>query len=339
MPAALPYYVPRGVFADPSLVGFTKALVFSSWQLVPKVIAVLGSYEAERRMVRLGDPAIEYGELFQRQRPLLRFAQDGQRLTGMPLFTLLYPCATLAREIDPLKIARSAGASGVLADSNTIASAAAIRNSRAPEVLDKLGPGRGPLDERWYWAALILLDRAHSPGMRRWLDADGEWSWGIMADDDDTQFAQHIKLASQFFDHQETLGRPPLDLFEVLANIALASPAVVALRALGRHWPGDLDAPLTQSHPSEGGLTVPVGDLTSLLPLPSAAAWIAMGFRTCFNRPETILLLRGLNRSEPYRRRVLDYCLDGNLQAVIDEFLHLLTKIWRTRKFGECCSP
>src|SRR5262249_53551873 len=41
MPAALPYYQPRGAYADPRLRDFTKALVFSSWQLAPKTIAVL----------------------------------------------------------------------------------------------------------------------------------------------------------------------------------------------------------------------------------------------------------------------------------------------------------
>ena len=62
----------------------------------------------------------------------------------MPLFTLLYPCATLAREIDPLKIARSAGASGVLADLKYDSFSGGYTDSRAPGVLDKLGPGRGP---------------------------------------------------------------------------------------------------------------------------------------------------------------------------------------------------
>ena len=40
-------------------------------------------------MVRLGNATVEYGELRERQRPLLRFARDETRLTGMPLLTLL----------------------------------------------------------------------------------------------------------------------------------------------------------------------------------------------------------------------------------------------------------
>ncbi|MDI7269694.1 MAG: hypothetical protein QME96_17030, partial [Myxococcota bacterium] len=51
-----------------------------------------------------------------------------------------------------------------------------------------------------------------------------------------------------------------------------------------------------------------------------------MGFRALFNRPESILLLRGLNPAEPYWERVLDYCLDGNIQAVMDEYIHVLVE-------------
>ena len=43
----------RGAFADPKLAGFTKRLVFSSWSMVPQVIATLVSYEAERQMMRI----------------------------------------------------------------------------------------------------------------------------------------------------------------------------------------------------------------------------------------------------------------------------------------------
>ena len=35
-------------------------------------------------------------------------------------------------------------------------------------------------------------------------------------------------------------------------------------------------------------------------------------------------LLRGMNSEEPYWRRVVEYCLDGGLQAVLDEYIHLL---------------
>ncbi len=50
MPAARPYYQPSGPFASASAKNFTKSLIFSSWLVVPRVIASVLSYEAEREM-------------------------------------------------------------------------------------------------------------------------------------------------------------------------------------------------------------------------------------------------------------------------------------------------
>ena len=105
IPPSLQYYrVQTGPYADPTLHGFTKALVFSSWQVVPKVIATMCSYEAERRMVSASETKAGYEEYGKRPR-LLRFpAPSADRYTGMSMFTLLYPCLTLASLIDPLEL-------------------------------------------------------------------------------------------------------------------------------------------------------------------------------------------------------------------------------------------
>ncbi len=55
-----------------------------------------------------------------------------------------------------------------------------------------------------------------------------------------------------------------------------------------------------------------------------SAAIIATGFRTLFNLPETIALIRGSDIKEPYWERVLEYCQEGNLQATLDEYIHIL---------------
>jgi len=56
----------------------------------------------------------------------------------------------------------------------------------------------------------------------------------------------------------------------------------------------------------------------------SRASQIAWAFRSLFNQPEVTTLLRGMNPQEPYWRRVLEYCCDGGLQSVLDEYMHLL---------------
>ncbi len=105
LPAALPYYQPGPPFSEVGPEGRTKSLVFSSWRLVPKSIAMLLSYEAERRM--LGDTGddVEYEDLSERRRPLLNFTVSRGRLTGMPVFCLMYPSLTLAQRVDPLGLA------------------------------------------------------------------------------------------------------------------------------------------------------------------------------------------------------------------------------------------
>ncbi len=102
------------------------------------------------------------------------------------------------------------------------------------------------------------------------------------------------------------LGRPPADLAEALAIRSVAGPATSALRALTRA-PG-----------RETRTTVAARD---------AAARIAWSFRTLFNLPEATALIRGerpKGDTTPYWRQVVDYCAAGNLQAVLDEYVHTL---------------
>ena len=49
MPPSLGYYTLEGPFAVPELANVTKRLVFSAWHMVPRAVASLVSYEAERQ--------------------------------------------------------------------------------------------------------------------------------------------------------------------------------------------------------------------------------------------------------------------------------------------------
>ncbi|MBW8851133.1 MAG: hypothetical protein JF600_10170 [Xanthomonadales bacterium] len=96
IPAAMPYY--GGAQAGAPL---TKALVFSSWSMVPDAIAALLSYEAERRM-GVGESGRRYFEQH-RLRPL-QFRQDHGRLAGLRALLLIYPSPALAELADPLAV-------------------------------------------------------------------------------------------------------------------------------------------------------------------------------------------------------------------------------------------
>ena len=329
VPASLPYYgVEAGPYADPSVRNFTKALVFSSWVVVPKVIAMLTSYEAERRMVVGYDPDVDYSTERTRRTALLRFSIVQGRPGNMSTLLLLYPCLSLAREFDPLLLG--------LYQAQHLINVTELLDQIRSHLHDILDPmieeyrsTDADKDERWYWVSLALLDsRNHWPQVSQWLNCRGdEFQWQTnfqsseYATGDNVEttgvFSQHISQFANHFDILDDLGYPPKDLFEVLSKIAVASPGVVALRSLLRRFP----------------YTDLTGDISWLL---GSAAKIAMGFRMLFNLPESMTLIRKEKETDDrYWEAVLDYCLYGNLQAVVDEYTHILNESLGLRDMKE----
>lgn len=295
MPPSMPYIKPNGAYRDKDSV--TKALVFSSWNAVPDAVASICSYEAERKMI--SGTSVTHSELYDKIKPLLRFAvaSKDNRLTGMPVISWLLPSPTLATMIDPLKIAlsRGRGALDVQDLKNEVKSI--CRN--LIETLPDVGEGTRA-DERWYWAAPILLD-SHN-GLLDWCKSESGWRSATPDHESGTRFKDHIDMLVSMAEGDIPLGPQPSDLVDVLCDLALAGPGICALRALYR-IAADLD----------------ISDHSLL----SAAARIASGFRSLFNMPETIAMLRG-SAEETYWRLTLQYGIDGNLQAVLDEYVHVL---------------
>jgi hypothetical protein len=309
MPPSLPYLKPGGAYAQD--IPATKSLIFSSWQVVPDAIAAICSYECERLMLQEQAGLPRYRELHKKRRQLLQFRMDAEdnRPAGMPALALMYPCPTLASLIDPLDFAIASGA-------RQAPDVSVIRVQVRDLIAGKLAaigtldfPKDGVADQRWYWAALALLDRQYAKEVVTWL-SDQEKGWGSIqaGDDGDTAggFQQHIEHFVQAIEGQMKLGRMPDDLLDVLTDFALASPAICAMRALRRIAKG-----LPEVSPSAL----------------SAASRIGDGLRSLFNQPEVTALLRADDERVPYWRRVLNYCIDGNLQAVLDEYAHVLKEI------------
>lgn len=307
IPPSLPYYRLEGPFADPALRNFTKRLVFSSWLMVPKVVATMLSYDVERRMISSFEEQPENSpEARKRRRRLLRFARTDERLTGMPLLGLLYPCTTLARECDPL-----------LYESNDLPSLQEVLEW-AQRIIEQLlakipssGEITGPKDETWYWAAPILLDLYFDADLSRgWLfshDLAGNWSDSVHSQqdetDDETAWSAHVEYALELANGKLTLGRKPDDLSFVLAQMAVAGPGVAALRALAR-------------------VTGGTNKVSSVIK--GCAGQVAWHFQSLFNLPEVTAFIRGMNREEPYWKRMVEYSASGGLQSVLDEYAHTL---------------
>ena len=182
----------------------------------------------------------------------------------------------------------------------------------APGVPD---PQDGPVDDRWEWAAPLLLDPALRSFLEAWRDGD------IPACEGDEPLPRpNPDLFGAYVDDLlnlplDRLGRRPPSLVDLLTEVALGAPAILALRSLDAS--PDLDS----------------GTRRRL------AVTIAHAFWSLFNQPAVISLMRQLSAGKKasrddtaYWRLVLEYCRQGNLQAVLDEQWHLL---WEQHAWSE----
>ncbi len=313
VPPSLPYYSETGPWKQARQEQFSKRLIFSSWQVVPKSIASVVSYEVERRAFRRFDASIRNTPEERRKiRPLLRFAFSNERLSGMPVLGILYPSPSLAELGDPV-----AEMSGNLTLEDAVDRA---RNRIEPLLARITEPYLDAKrdDESWYWAAPLILDlERHRESTENWFgrrDLASSWNLAEAETEEDSRWTDHVERASQFVDlwrqsctrEDLELGRPPHDLAQILALRSVAGPATSALRAITR---------------ASGPETLTAVEARD------AAARIAWGFRALFNLPEAMAIVRGRkygSESTPYWQQVVTYCAAGNLQAVLDEYVHTL---------------
>ena len=281
----VPYWRLEGPFAG--MQRATKTLLFSAWNVVPDVVSGILSYEAERRMVD-GSRVNSYDNPERQQGRLLRL--NSAPRSRHRLFLLLLPCLPLA-DIHPLDALREG------------AQPRAWVRARIADLLQALpDPKAGPEDDRWEWIAPVLLDE----GLRGFLEL---WqAHQELPHPNREHFGEYVGdlLA---LDEAE-LGRRPAGLLDLLTDVALGSPAVLAARTAGM-----ADAGVEARR--RVGVT------------------IAEAFWHLFNRPAVISLLTSLSNSSQdasYWRLVLRYCRHGNLQAVLDEQWHLL---WEQNAWAE----
>ena len=309
LPASLPYYADSGGWQTARKQGFSKRLIFSTWAVVPKAVASMVSYEVERRIFRRFDDAIRNTpEERRRRRPLLRFAYANERLTGMPVLGILYPSPSLVELGDPLRGHQREA---------TLEDAVSRARGRLEPLLRRL---TGPYlaaereDESWYWVAPILLDlEKYGQSTREWFDRNdlaSRWTGAEEDEEEGSRWEEHVEEARKLVEAVDRgplqLGRPPADLVVALATRSVAGPATSALRSLTRAS--------RQKNPS------------ACLAARDAAARIAWSFRALFNLPEAMALVRGMwpGDKAPFWRQVVNYCAAGNLQAVLDEYVHTL---------------
>lgn len=307
MPPSMPYYEFGGCYSGHSK--FSKVLVFSAWEMVPRAIATLLSYESERLTV--GKMVQKVGKKKKRKnnnynynserrfpRPRLNFVMRENVPANMNHLSLIYPSVSLAKMFNPIEaLNRQLNIEEIKEE---IRENIALRLEEIPE--DK----ETRYDERWYYMAPLLFD-LEEPVMQEWfkngrlLVTNEEI---LEKKNEENAFSQHFKELQQIYlaEEKPLLGKRPDDLVDVLVNMVVGSPGVCSIRML--------DDVSSDS----------VSDVVNL----------AKTIVDRFNLPEPIAIVdlqygkKKKDFNPAHWKNVLKYCVDGNFQAMLDEYAHML---------------
>lgn len=314
IPPSISYYQPDGVWKDSGR--FTKTLIFSSWKMVPRMISTVVSYEAERRsvgefIVKTPGRTPNYFEKKRYPFPLLTFksGKEDDSLLSMNNFMLNYPSLFLSGLYDPQQN---------IFEKKTITE---IRQTLQKTIKARLielnifniGSENGDW-QKWSWYSVILLDVNHGAleSLKVWLNkyhhsedvsADGE-----NETDKDTRTAKSLYLQeikrivlNGYEPNVSLITDDQLnDVTVFLTDLCLGSPAVSALRSLQKLFGSTENSYFSDSY------------------------LLAAGFISLFNKAESISVIQSNQKEKDYYRKVLHYCIDGNLQSMLDEYFYLL---------------
>lgn len=307
IPPSLAYSRPEGGFAN--VQPLTKRLLFSSWKVVPDAVSACLSYAVDQKVMERYQPDFTYEETTRSLRHRLRLAAPEGRPTGMMRLALAWPSPGLAGSVHPLALALD----GLDTWIDMRSRVARDLEARWSKLFPSARPSNLP-DPQWYWAALAMIDAHTHPELRGWCDRSlAALLDGGELDDQGGEVAnRHVNAWLKAWDRCLDLGRRPDDLWEILAELALGGHGICALRALQ----------------PQASVELGLADEAMI----EAALRAAEGLRSLFNQPEAIALVsREADQDaesvsgERYWREVLWYGLNGNLQALLDEQLHLLS--------------
>lgn len=243
VPASNPYYKAGGVFESNEARNFSKIILFSSWEMVPRMISIMMSYYSE--LYTLGELKKVEAEIRYTSQKKNRYGENRLRADGL----LEYPCQTLSGLFSPTTF----------------------------------------YGEKLSSIRKIIKHRIQE-----------EFAQNTIISSIPQQGRNNAKLVLTLMKIQD--GKPVEDLndlyvpsnaLDVMTDIAIASPAVCAYRQSGNE---------------------------------EDAQMVAKAIVSVFNKPESaavIDLMYNKKNDDDYYESVLDYCVVGNLQAVLDEYAHM----------------
>ena len=243
VPASNPYYKAGGVFESNEARNFSKIILFSSWEMVPRMISIMMSYYSE--LYTLGELKKVEAEIRYTSQKKNRYGENRLRADGL----LEYPCRTLAGFFSPATFY------GEKLSSVRKIIKQRIQDEFAQNTIMSSIPQQGRNNAKLILTLMKILD-------------------GKPVEDLNDLYV-------------------PSNALDVMTDIAIASPAVCAYR---------------QSRNEED------------------AQLVAKAIVSVFNKPESaavIDLMYNKKSDDDYYESVLDYCVVGNLQAVLDEYVHM----------------
>lgn len=243
VPASNPYYKAGGVFESNEARNFSKIILFSSWEMVPRMISIMMSYYSE--LYTLGELKKVEAEIRYTSQKKNRYGENRLRADGL----LEYPCRTLAGLFSP-----NAFYGEKLSSIRKIVKQR-IQEEFAQNTIISSIPQQGRNNAKLILTLMKILD-------------------GKPVEDLNDLYV-------------------PSNALDVMTDIAIASPAVCAYRQSGNE---------------------------------EDAQMVAKAIVSVFNKPESaavIDLMYNKKSDDDYYESVLDYCVVGNMQAVLDEYAHM----------------
>lgn len=151
--------------------------------------------------------------------------------------------------------------------------------------------------QHWYTLAPILLDlmEGHEDHIYRWIKN------GFQTVNDKGRLRQLEKIESIINDELPALGKMPPDLPQFLAYLSIAGPAV----CIARTWKG-------------------LAEDCSDAMIFEAASNASFAVLSMFNKRQSKHILEKRYDKTKYFQSIVRYCADGDFQAMIDEYGHLL---------------
>ena len=302
IPPSMPYYELEGVFKDTNY--FSKILIFSSWEMVPRMVSSLVSYEIERKTIgklKSDSQNLRYFATNRYPSARLRFDTTDNKPKNLSSFTMIYPSIFLKNIYNPIdSFNKKLSLEDIEFEIKTL----------IKKELDNIPSDESrPVDSRWYYLAPILLDNMYyKKHVRDWFTdirnlIDKE-------DSDNVGLKKHIIVFYKTFQYVRkinNLGKKPADLCDVLCDIAISSPAICIYRSYEKLF--NQDDTLNEY-------------------FNKFSFKFAKAFMEFMNSPESIAVLDLIyesNLKKTYWKNVLKYSKEGNLQAVLDEYIHLLS--------------